>query len=145
MPKRAVPISIRRSPPSRAIAAIAAPANLEKRLERLLSSRPGGLAAESTAIFSGSSGMPELASREKVVLEHQPPGAAIRGFRGGHRPRLEAVSPWGWRWPPLPSTASQVPAFDGAHEKQMTSGTKAVVTTVGHQRGEGVAALSADA
>ncbi len=41
---------------------------------------------------------------------------------------------------------AKVPAFDAAHEKPMNAAAKAaVVTTVGHQRGEGVAVLSAEA
>ncbi|WP_018900648.1 beta-ketoacyl-ACP synthase [Rhizobium sp. 2MFCol3.1] len=120
--------------------------NLEKRLERLLEPARG-LPAESTAIFSGSSGMPELASREKAVLEHQLPGAAIRGFGGVTGHGLEAHFTLGLALAALAIDGeAKVPAFDGAHEKSMSSGTKAaVVTTVGHQRGEGVAVLSADA
>jgi 3-oxoacyl-[acyl-carrier-protein] synthase II len=120
--------------------------NLEKRLERLLEPARS-LPTDSTAIFSGSSGMPELASREKAVLEHQFPGAAIRGFGGVTGHGLEAHFTLGLALAALAiDSEAKVPPFDGGHEKSMRSGTRAaVVTTVGHQRGEGVAVLSADA
>jgi 3-oxoacyl-[acyl-carrier-protein] synthase II len=120
--------------------------NLEKRLERLLEPARS-LPTDSTAIFSGSSGMPELASREKAVLEHQFPGAAIRGFGGVTGHGLEAHFTLGLALAALAiDSEAKVPPFDSGHEKSMRSGTRAaVVTTVGHQRGEGVAVLSADA
>ncbi|KQV81774.1 beta-ketoacyl-ACP synthase [Rhizobium sp. Root1220] len=119
--------------------------NLEQRLERLL--KPAeGLASESTAIFSGSTGMPELASREKAVLERQFPGAAIRGFGGMTGHGLEAQFTLGLALAALAiENNAKVPPFDAAHEKLMSTGTRAaIVTTVGHQRGEGVAVLSAE-
>jgi 3-oxoacyl-[acyl-carrier-protein] synthase II len=120
--------------------------NLEKRLERLLEPARS-LPTDSTAIFSGSSGTPELASREKAVLEHQFPGAAIRGFGGVTGHGLEAHFTLGLALAALAiDSEAKVPPFDSGHEKSMRSGTRAaVVTTVGHQRGEGVAVLSADA
>lgn len=105
------------------------------------------LPAESTAIFSGSTGMHEIAAREKAVLEHQLAGAAIRGFGGISGHTIEAQFPLGLALAALAIDAkAKVPPFDTAHEAPMKAGTKAaVVTTVGHQRGEGVAVLSAEA
>ena len=120
--------------------------NFEVRMERLL--KPAAeLPAESTAIFSGSTGMHEIAAREKAVLEHQLPGAAIRGFGGVSGHTIEAQFPLGLALAALAIDANaKVPPFDAAHEAPMKAGTKAaVVTTVGHQRGEGVAVLSAEA
>ncbi|MGO4350842.1 beta-ketoacyl-ACP synthase [Rhizobium sp. RAF36] len=120
--------------------------NFEKRLERLL--EPAAkLAPESTAIFSGSTGMHDLAEREKAVLEHTLPGAAIRGFGGISGHALEAQFTLGLAFAALAVDAkAKVPAFDPAHEKAMIAAADAaVVTTVGHQRGEGVAVLSAEA
>ncbi|KRB60325.1 3-oxoacyl-ACP synthase [Rhizobium sp. Root708] len=120
--------------------------NFEHRLERLLEPTDG-LAAESTAIFSGSTGMPELAQREKAVLERQLPGAAIRGFGGVTGHGMEAHFTLGLALAALAvDSKAVIPQFDPAHEKPMTAPTKAaIVTTVGHQRGEGVAVLSAEA
>jgi 3-oxoacyl-[acyl-carrier-protein] synthase II len=120
--------------------------NLEKRLERLLEPATG-LPPESMAIFSGSTGMTDLARREKAVLERQFPGAAIRGFGGVTGHGLESHFALGLALAALAvDSKAKVPPFDDAHEKAMSTGTSAaVVTTVGHQRGEGVAVLSAEA
>jgi 3-oxoacyl-[acyl-carrier-protein] synthase II len=120
--------------------------NLEVRLERLLEPA-AGLPAESTAIFSGSTGMHDLAARERAVLEHKLPGAALRGFGGVSGHALEAQFTLGLALAALAIDGkAKVPPFDAAHEQPMSAGTRAaVVTTVGHQRGEGVAVLSADA
>ncbi len=120
--------------------------NLEKRLERLLETA-SDLPPASTAIFSGSTGIPDLAGREKAVLERHLPGAAVRGFGGVTGHGLEAHFTLGLALGALAvDSKAKVPVFDQAHEKPMAAATKAaVVTTVGHQRGEGVAVLSAEA
>jgi 3-oxoacyl-[acyl-carrier-protein] synthase II len=120
--------------------------NLEKRLERLLAPA-ADLPAGSTAIFSGSTGMKDLAQREKAVLERQFPGAAIRGFGGVTGHGLESHFALGVALAALAvDSKAKVPPFDAAHEKAMSTGiSAAIVTTVGHQRGEGVAVLSAEA
>ncbi|MBY5841505.1 beta-ketoacyl-ACP synthase [Rhizobium leguminosarum] len=120
--------------------------NLEVRLERLLAPA-AGLATESTAIFSGSTGMHDLAARERAVLEHQLPDVAIRGFGGVTGHTIETQFTLGLALAALAVDGkAKVPPFDAANEAPMRAGaTAAVVTTVGHQRGEGVAVLSADA
>jgi 3-oxoacyl-[acyl-carrier-protein] synthase II len=120
--------------------------NLEKRLERLLEPA-AGLPKESVAIFSGSTGMTDLAQREKAVLERQFPGAAIRGFGGVTGHGLESHFALGLALAALAvDSKAKVPPFDAAHERAMSTGASAaIVTTVGHQRGEGVAVLSAEA
>ncbi|CDM57788.1 MULTISPECIES: beta-ketoacyl-ACP synthase [Rhizobium] len=122
------------------------PGNLEKRLERLLEAAVD-VPPESTAIFSGSTGIPDLAGREKAVLERHLPGAAIRGFGGVTGHGLEAHFTLGLALAALAiDSKAKVPVFDPTHEKPMGAATKAaIVTTVGHQRGEGVAVLSAEA
>ncbi|WP_454849761.1 beta-ketoacyl-ACP synthase [Rhizobium binxianense] len=119
---------------------------LEARLERLLEPAKA-LSAESTAIFSGSTGMHALAAREKVALESRLPGVAIRGYGGvsGHTLEIQFVLGLALAGLAVDSKA-KVPPFDPAHEDPMKAGAAAaVVTTIGHQRGEGVAVLSADA
>ncbi|MBB3317824.1 3-oxoacyl-[acyl-carrier-protein] synthase II [Rhizobium sp. BK181] len=120
--------------------------NLEKRLERLLENA-SGLSPESTAIFSGSTGIPDLATRERSVLERHLPGAAVRGFGGITGHGLEAHFTLGLALGALAvDSKAKVPVFDPSHEKPMAAATMAaIVTTVGHQRGEGVAVLSAEA
>jgi len=120
--------------------------NLEKRLERLL--EPASkLPADGTVVFSGATGMHEITAREKAVLETKLPDAAIRGYSGVSGVTLEAQFGLGLAFAALAIGAkAKVPPFDAAHEKPMNAAaTAAVVTTVGHQRGEGVAVLSAEA
>jgi 3-oxoacyl-[acyl-carrier-protein] synthase II len=119
---------------------------LEARLERLLAPATS-LPAENTAIFSGSTGMHALASREKAVLEARLPGVAIRGYGGVSGHTIEAQFVLGLALAGLAiDNRAKVPPFDAAHEGRMEAGAAAaVVTTIGHQRGEGVAVLSADA
>ncbi len=69
---------------------------LEKRLGRL-----SGLANDATpgdlVVFSGSSGVVDLAARERAALEAEFPGAAIRGYGGMTGHAMEAQFRWGWR------------------------------------------------
>ena len=119
---------------------------LEARLERLLEPAKA-LSAASTAIFSGSTGMHALAAREKAVLESRLPAVAIRGYGGvsGHAIEVQFILGLALAGLAVDSKA-KVPPFDPAHEDPMKAGAAAaVVTTIGHQRGEGVAVLSADA
>ncbi|WP_337266687.1 beta-ketoacyl-ACP synthase [Oryzifoliimicrobium ureilyticus] len=116
----------------------------ETRLERMI--QP---AAERSnlIVFSGATGMPELSAREKAVLGQRLPQAAIRGFGGVTGHGLEAHFTLGLCLAALAVDGkAKVPPFDSAHEKPMNFGAQsALVTTVGHQRGEGVAILSAEA
>ncbi|NTJ42549.1 beta-ketoacyl-ACP synthase [Agrobacterium larrymoorei] len=116
---------------------------LETRLERLLA--PASDAAE-TVVFSGASGYDGLTVREKGILEKALPNAVIRGFGGVTGHALEAQFPLGLALAALAlQSGAKVPAFDSAEEKPMTvAAGQAVVTTVGHVRGEGVAVLSKD-
>lgn len=117
---------------------------LEKRLERLLA--PANDAAQ-TIVFSGASGLDGLTAREKNILEKALPHAAIRGFGGVTGHGLEAQFPLGLALAALAlQSGAKVPPFDAVAEKPMASAvTEAVVTTIGHVRGEGVAVLSRDA
>ncbi|MGA1830391.1 MULTISPECIES: beta-ketoacyl-ACP synthase [Rhizobium] len=119
---------------------------LEKRLSRL-ATPASGLKGEDTVVFSGASGLVDLAAREKAVLEKEFEGAAIRGFGGATGHGLEAQFPLGLALAALSLDGnSLVPVFDAENEKQMTKpASHAVVTTVGYTRGEGVAVLSKNA
>lgn len=119
---------------------------LEKRLSRL-SATASGLNGEDTVVFSGASGLVDLAAREKTVLEKEFAGAAIRGFGGVTGHALEAQFPLGLALAALSLDGqSLVPAFDVTNEKPMAKpADHAVVTTVGYTRGEGVAVLSKNA
>ena len=119
---------------------------LEARLERMLApakQAPG----DATVVFSGTTAIPDLAKREKAVIEAQLPEAAIRGYSGVSGHGLEGQFPLGLAFAALAvANKAKVPPFDAAHEKPMATGARnAVVTTVGHARGEGIAVLSAEA
>ncbi len=115
----------------------------ETRLERLLAPAKDG--AE-TVIFSGASGYDAVTTRERDVLSKALPASAIRGFGGVTGHGLEAQFPLGLALAALAlESGAAVPAFDPAFEKAATSApAQAVVTAVGHVRGEGVAVLSRD-
>jgi 3-oxoacyl-[acyl-carrier-protein] synthase II len=117
---------------------------LESRLTRL-AGHAANISPADTVVFSGASGVVELAAREKALLEKQFPGAAIRGFAGVTGHGMEAQFPLGLALAALAlDGASQVPTFDADNEKSMTAPARhAVVTAVGYTRGEGLAVLSA--
>jgi len=118
----------------------------EARLERMLTPAKQGQ-EETTVVFSGTTAIPDLAQREKAVLEAQLPAAAIRAYSGISGHGLESQFPLGIAFAALAvANKAKVPPFDTTHEKPMAAGArKAVVTTIGHARGEGVAVLSAEA
>jgi 3-oxoacyl-[acyl-carrier-protein] synthase II len=119
---------------------------LETRLTRLLDHAKALPAAE-TVVFSGTTGFHDLAAREKAVLEEALPGAPVRAYGGVSGHGVEAQFPLGLAFAALALGANaRVPAFDPENEAAMAGPARhAVVTTVGHARGEGVALLSADA
>ncbi|MDK1373220.1 MULTISPECIES: beta-ketoacyl-ACP synthase [unclassified Sinorhizobium] len=101
---------------------------------------------QSTIVFSGTTGFHDLARREKAFLETELAGRPIRAYGGlvGHG--IEAQFPVGLALAALSlGHAAKVPPFDPDAETVMTVPAKtAVVTTIGHARGEGVAVLSAE-
>ncbi len=119
---------------------------LEARLARL-AGHASGVPANDTVVFSGTSGIVDLAARERAVLDKEFPGAPVRGFGGVTGHGMEAQFPLGLALAALSlDGAARVPTFDVKNEKPMTTAVKhAVVTTVGYTRGEGLAVLSADA
>jgi 3-oxoacyl-[acyl-carrier-protein] synthase II len=116
---------------------------MEKRLERLLA--PAKDTAE-TVVFSGASGLHGVTAREKTVIENLLPQASIRAYSGAVGHGLEAQFPLGLALAAVAvANGAKVPPFDPSHEKPMAAGAAAaIVTTVGHVRGEGVAVLVPD-
>jgi 3-oxoacyl-[acyl-carrier-protein] synthase II len=118
---------------------------LEQRLQYLTA--PAADADPSrTVVFSGTTGFHDLAAREKAFLDAQFPKAAVRAYGGlvGHA--LESQFPLGLAFAALSLGAgAKVPPFDPAGETLMEKPAKtAIVTTIGHARGEGIAVLSAE-
>ncbi len=117
---------------------------LEARLERM-AGLMGEIDATDTLILCGTSGLHELAARERAVLEERFAGAALRAYGGVTGHALEAQFPLGMALAALALDGrARVPAFDGSHEAAMAApASHAIVTTVGYTRGEGMALLSA--
>ena len=115
---------------------------LEARLERL-SEREG---FEPSVIFSGASGAHDITAREKAWLGKRFSGRAVRGYSAVTGQALEAQFPLGLALAALTlGSGVKVAPFDTAAETAMSApAASAVVTTVGHARGEGVAILSAE-
>ncbi|AFL52758.1 3-oxoacyl-[acyl-carrier-protein] synthase II [Sinorhizobium fredii] len=117
---------------------------LEARLRDL--ARPGAaLEAQSTVVFSGTSGFHDLARREKAFLDSELAGRPVRAYGGlvGHG--IEAQFPVGMALAALSlGHAAKVPPFDPAEALMTAPAKAAIVTTIGHARGEGIAVLSAE-
>jgi 3-oxoacyl-[acyl-carrier-protein] synthase II len=116
---------------------------LEARLERLAD---GAAAGAETLVFSGASGQHGPTAREKAWLDTRFAGSPVRGFSAVTGQALEAQFPLGLAIAALTLGAGvKVAPFDTKAETVMTEAAKsAVVTTVGHARGEGVAILVAE-
>ena len=116
---------------------------LEARLERLAD---GAGAGAQTVVFSGASGEHEATVREKTWLDKRFAGSAVRGYSAVIGQSLEAQFPLGLALAALTLGAGvKVAPFDVAVETAMDAAAEtAVVTTVGHSRGEGIAILSAE-
>ena len=120
----------------------------EGRMEARLDHMVGDAAFDParTVVFSGASGQHGTTAREKAWLDARFSGAAVRGYAGLAGHLLESHFPLGVALAALTlSGRSRVPAFDVAHEAAMSApADRAVVTTIGHARGEGIAILSAE-
>ena len=117
---------------------------LETRLERLTEKKE--FEPTQTVVFSGASGAHDATAREKAWLDQRFAGSAVRGYSAVIGQSLEAQFPLGLALAALTLGAGvKVAPFDTAAEAAMNApAATAVVTTVGHSRGEGVAILSAE-
>ena len=115
---------------------------LEARLERMTEE----VGFEPTVVFSGASGAHNITAREKAWLDKRFAGSAVRGYSAAIGQSLEAQFPVGLALAALTlGSGVKVAPFDAAVEAAMSAAAAtAVVTTVGHSRGEGVAILSAE-
>ncbi|WP_438747813.1 beta-ketoacyl-ACP synthase [Pararhizobium sp. O133] len=117
---------------------------LEQRLQ-YLSKPAAGADPDATIVFSGTTGFHDLATREKAFLDAQFPKTAIRAYGGLAGHGLEAHFPLGLAFAALSLGAGAiVPPFDPAETQMKTPARTAIVTTIGHARGEGIAVLSAE-
>jgi 3-oxoacyl-[acyl-carrier-protein] synthase II len=119
---------------------------LEQRLSRMAGQASDG-DPQQTIVFSGASGLAQLSTRERSVLEDKLGGATLRGYGGVTGHGMEAQFPLGLALAALTLDGGlSVPSFDSSIEQPMPAPAKhAVVTTVGYTRGEGLAVLSPNA
>lgn len=118
---------------------------MKKRLERL-AAETGATAADRPLVLSGASGLGDITAREHELLGELFPKSAVRGYAGFTGHTVEAQFPMGLALAALAlKSGSAVPPFDPAAEKAMEApSASAIVTTVGHVRGEGIAVLQAE-
>lgn len=117
---------------------------LERRLDALVDGVEAG--AGSAIVFSGASGMHALADREKSWLDARFAGVPVRAYGGVTGHALESQFPLGLALAGLAlANEAKVPAFDPSSEGAMDGAADtAIVTTIGHARGEGIAILKAE-
>ena len=118
---------------------------LEKRLERLFADA-GFEGKSGEAVFSGASGLSGLTAREKAFLTEKFPDAALRGYGGLTGHAMESTFTLGLALGALALDSKTVtPIFNEGPEAAMAKpAEKIAVTTIGHQRGEGVAVLTGE-
>ena len=117
---------------------------LENRLNRLSDDTGAPQTGADTVVFCGTSGFPDLAARERAFLKSRFPAAPVRtvGALFGHS--LEAQFPTGLALACLTLDAEGPisPFAAGDDGTASTAANSAIVTTIGHARGEGIARLT---
>lgn len=117
---------------------------LEQRLARLADNTGASGGGEDTVVFSGASGYPALSARERNFLQSRFPAAPMRsvGALFGHS--LEAHFPTAVALAclALDDDAPVSPFAAGEDAITSAAANTAIVTTIGHVRGEGIARLT---
>ena len=117
---------------------------LETRLSRLADETGASAGGEDTVVFSGASGYPELGSRERAFLQSRFPATPLRtvGALFGHS--LEAHFPTAVALAclALDDDTPVSPFAPGEDAVASTAANAAIVTSIGHVRGEGIARLT---
>ena len=117
---------------------------LEQRLTRLADDTGASGGGEDTVVFSGASGYPELSARERAFLQSRFPEAPRRtvGALFGHS--LEAHFPTAVALAclALDDDAPVSPFAPGEDAVTSAAANTAIVTSIGHVRGEGIARLT---
>ncbi|MEO2039881.1 MAG: beta-ketoacyl-ACP synthase [Martelella sp.] len=118
---------------------------LEQRLERLFKDA-GFSGASNEAILSGATGLTDITKREAAFVREHFPSAPLRGYTGATGHAMEANFTLGLALAALALDRKvALPVFNpGAEQEMAAPAEKIAVTTVGHQRGEGVAVLSVE-
>jgi 3-oxoacyl-[acyl-carrier-protein] synthase II len=117
---------------------------LEERLARLCDGTVNSPASSDTVIFCGATGAPELSRRERGFLSTRYPDSPLRTYGAVFGHSLEAQFTTGIALACLAIDEGHAvkPMAEGAESEMAKPPRSAIVTTIGHMRGEGVAHLS---
>jgi len=117
---------------------------MEQRLARLTDDTGASTGGEDTVVFSGASGFPELSARERAFLQTRFPAAPLRtvGALFGHSVEAQFPTAVALACLALDDDAPISPFAAGEDAVASTAANAAIVTTIGHVRGEGIARLT---
>ena len=117
---------------------------LEQRLARLADDTGAMAGGEDIVVFSGASGYPELSARERAFLQARFPGAPLRtvGALFGHSVEAQFPTALALACLALDDDAPVSPFAPGEDATASKAANSAIVTTIGHVRGEGIARLT---
>ena len=95
-------------------------------------------------VFSGASGYPELSARERTFLRARFPDTPLRtvGALFGHSVEAQFPTALALACLALDDDAPISPFAAGEDAAASTAANSAIVTTIGHFRGEGIARLT---
>ncbi|TPW31304.1 beta-ketoacyl-ACP synthase [Pararhizobium mangrovi] len=121
------------------------PDRLAERMRRL-AEETGALEADAPLVLSGASGLKDITRDERAILGDLFPHAPVRGYGSLTGHLIEPTFPLGIALAALALKANAAVApFDAENEAPMRVPAKtAIVTTLGHVRGEGMAVLQAE-
>lgn len=119
-------------------------ARMEQRLSRLADDTGANAASPGTVVFSGASGFPDISSRERAFLQARFPSAPLRtvGALFGHSVEAQFPTAVALACLALDNDAAISPFAAGEDAVATLAATSAIVTCIGHVRGEGVARLT---
>ena len=116
---------------------------LEQRLARLADDTGSTAGGADTIVFCGASGYPEISGRERSFLESRFAGSPLRTISALFGQSVEAQFPTGLAVACLALDGdSPISPFAPGEDTAFTAANTAIVTTVGHVRGEGIARLT---
>jgi 3-oxoacyl-[acyl-carrier-protein] synthase II len=95
-------------------------------------------------VFTGASGFPELSGRERAFLQKRYPAAPLRSYGAifGHSIEAQFITGLALASLALDDSKPVRPMAPGVDAEMAGPASSAIVTTIGHARGEGVARLS---
>jgi len=116
---------------------------MEQRLSRL-ADETGASDDGDTVVFSGASGYPDLSARERAFLKSRFPSAPVRtvGALFGHSIEAHFPTAVALACLALDDDAPISPFAAGEDAPASAAANSAIVTSVGHFRGEGIARLT---